>query len=67
MAMTLRLDEEQNDALDALAQLDGISKQEAALRAILETYGRRVHQASVSTASEWHRKRYAEVLESLGQ
>lgn len=65
--MTLRLNEQQNAALDALAKLDGISKQEAALRAILEAHGRRTHEQSVAAASAWHRERYAAVLEKLGQ
>lgn len=67
MAMTLRLDEEQNRALEALARIDGISKQEAALRAILEAFARRSHEADLRAASERNRERYADLLDRLGR
>lgn len=41
MAMTLRLDEQQTEALRAAAAEDGISMQEAALRAVLAYTSRR--------------------------
>lgn len=42
MAMTLRLTQEQDTALTLLAQAQGVSKQEAAARAIVEKAARTV-------------------------
>lgn len=47
MAMTLRLTPEQDQALTLLAQLRGVSKQEAATRAIVETAARTVRTSEV--------------------
>ncbi|WP_027020115.1 hypothetical protein [Corynebacterium sputi] len=47
MAMTLRLTAEQDKALSLLAQLRGVSKQEAATRAIVETAARTVRTTEV--------------------
>lgn len=57
MAMTLRLDADDEKALDELDEIDGVSEQEAS---------RRHHQAQVSEAA-WARKRYADVFERLGK
>ncbi len=67
MAMTLRLTERDEQVLTALAEADGISKQEATIRAIHEVAARRGHQARVADASERVRARYADVIERLGQ
>lgn len=47
MAMTLRLTPEQDTALTLLAQARGVSKQEAATRAIVESAARTVRSAEV--------------------
>lgn len=47
MAMTLRLTPEQDRALSLLAQAQGSSKQEAAIRAILTTATRTLADAEV--------------------
>lgn len=65
--MTLRLSDEQDSALDALARADGVSKQEAAVRAITEAAARRVHEETVRELSLTARTRYADLLERLGR
>lgn len=67
MAMTLRLDPDQDRLLQELADAQGISKQEAASRAIVETAERRLHSAQVSQLSSRARERYADVLRRLGE
>lgn len=67
MAMTLRLSQEQDRALTELARAQGVSKQEAAVRAILETAERTVRPARVADLSAQARDRYADLLERLGQ
>lgn len=65
--MTLRLSQEQDRALTELARAQGVSKQEAAVRAILETAERTVRPARVADLSAQARDRYADLLERLGQ
>ena len=67
MAMTLRLNEQQEQALAALAAADGVSKQEAALRAITDAAARRGHVSRVREASASGRERYAALLDRLAQ
>ena len=67
MAMTLRLTPEQERALALLAEADGVSKQEATVRAIIETAARRVHQAEVRDLSITARARYSDLLDRLGR
>ena len=65
--MTLRLSDEQDLALEALARAEGVSKQEAAVRAITEAAARRVHEDHVRDLSASARSRYADLLERLGR
>lgn len=67
MAMTLRLTEDDEQALTVLAEAQGISKQEATVRAIRDAAARRVHENQVSELSASARARYADVLERLGR
>ena len=67
MAMTLRLTPEDEALLAELARGEGVSKQEATLRAIREAAARRGHEARVHGLSEQARERYADVLDRLGQ
>lgn len=67
MAMTLRLTEDDERVLAELAREDGISRQEATIRAIHEVAARRGHERRVADASQRARSRYADVLERLGQ
>ncbi|WP_353508443.1 CopG family transcriptional regulator [Intrasporangium sp.] len=65
--MTLRLSDEDERALTLLAEAQGVSKQEATVRAIREAAARRVHQDRVRDLSAQARARYAEVIERLGR
>lgn len=67
MAMTLRLTPEDERVLAELADADGISRQEATIRAIHEAAARRGHEARVSEASARARERYADLLDRLGR
>lgn len=67
MAMTLRLTDEDERILARLAEADGISRQEATIRAIREVAARRGHEQKVSEASARARARYADVLDRLGK
>jgi len=67
MAMTLRLTPDDEEALALLAEADGVSKQEATVRAIHEAASRRLRQDKVRTLSSEGRQRYADLLDRLGQ
>lgn len=67
MAMTLRLTDEQDRLLTLLAERDGVSKQEATVRAITEVAGRRLHESRVRDLSTGARERYADLLDRLGR
>ena len=67
MAMTLRLTPEDEEALTMLAQADGVSKQEATVRAIHEAASRRLRRDTVTALSASARERYADLLDRLGQ
>ncbi|MFC9764801.1 CopG family transcriptional regulator [Rhodococcus jostii] len=67
MAMTLRLTEEQERALTLLADAQGVSKQEATVRAIVEAAARHTHDERVRVLSRRGRDRYAALLDRLAQ
>jgi len=67
MAMTLRLTDEDEQVLSLLAESQGISKQEATVRAIREAAARRLHDERVRELSASARARYADVLDRLGR
>lgn len=67
MAMTLRLDAEQDCVLSELAASQGLSKQEAAVRAIIETAERHLHRSRVAELAEAAAIRYEDVLDRLGE
>lgn len=66
-AMTLRLAEEQERALALLARAEGISKHEAAARAITEAAARRVRDERVRALSREGRARHAGMLDRLAR
>jgi predicted transcriptional regulator len=66
MAMTLRTDEELEAALTALAEAEGISRQEVIRRAVLERRDRAGHRTRVDTIASDAIVEYAEALERLG-
>ncbi len=65
--MTLRLSKEDEQTLAALAEAEGVSRQEATVRAIREAAARRGHVSQVRDLSAQARERYASVLERLGK
>lgn len=67
MAMTLRTNEELDQALGALAAAEGTSRQEIVRRAVLARYERTVHLAAVRDSSNRMRSQWADVLERLGE
>lgn len=64
--MTLRTDEELDAALSALAEVEGVSKQEVVRRAVLEKFARQTHQQRVRESGERLADRWADVLDRLG-
>lgn len=66
MAMTLRTDAQLEAALSALAEEEGISRQEIIRRAVLERYERAGHRARVQDSSSRMIDKWADVLERLG-
>lgn len=67
VAMTLRLNPDDDQALTLLAEADGVSKQEATVRAIHEAASRRLRSDKVATLSAAGRDRYADLLDRLGK
>lgn len=66
MAMTLRTDDELERALTALAEQEGLSRQEIIRRAVLERYERSGHRARVDDSSQRMVDRWGDVLDRLG-
>ena len=67
MAMTLRLTEEEQDALRERAALDGISMQEAVRRAVHEYIVKADNRDRVADAADLIIQRYADALQRLGE
>jgi hypothetical protein len=66
MALTLRTDEELEQALAALAESEGLSRQEVIRRAVLERYERAGHRARVEASTDKLIDRWGDVLDRLG-
>ena len=67
MAMTLRLTEEEQEALRERADAEGISMQEAARRAVREFVERGQHLDRVAAAARSVMERHADALRRLGE
>ncbi len=67
MTMTLRLTDDEQDALKARAKLEGISMQEAARRAVREFVSRGDHRDKVSQAADLISENHADALRRLGE
>ena len=65
--MTLRLTDEEQAALRERAELEGISMQEAARRAVREFVARSAHRDRVEEASALITDRHADALRRLGE
>jgi predicted transcriptional regulator len=66
MALTVRTDHQLEQALDALAEAEGISKQEIIRRAVLDRYQRAGHASRVDGSATRMVERWGDVLERLG-
>jgi predicted transcriptional regulator len=67
MAMTLRLTDDEQLALQERAQAEGISMQEAARRAVRDYVARGEHRGRVEGATRRVMVAHAEALERLGK
>lgn len=67
MAMTLRLTDEEQEALRERADAEGISMQEAARRAVREFVVRGQHRDRVGDAARMVMDRHADALRRLGE
>ena len=67
MAMTLRLTDEQEQKLTALAQQQNVSKQQAISLAVDEAYDRKIYNEKLDQAMESVLTRYADAIERLGK
>lgn len=65
--MTLRLTDAEQEALRARAELEGISMQEAARRAVREFVERSDHRDRVSRAAELVVDKHSDALRRLGE
>jgi len=66
MALTLRTDDELERALAALAEAEGLSRQEIIRRAVLERYERAGHRDRVQSSTDKMIQRWGDVLDRLG-
>jgi predicted transcriptional regulator len=66
MALTLRTDDELEQALDALAKSEGLSRQEVIRRAVLDRYARSQHVQRVAASTDRMMERWGDVLHRLG-
>lgn len=67
MALTLRTDQQLEDALTALSEIENASRQEVIRRAVLERFERTAHAAKVGAVGSTMLERWADVLERLGE
>ncbi len=67
MAMTLRLDEQETEALRRRAELEGRSMQEVARQAVRDYIERNSKRELLDHVLDEELPRYAEALERLGQ
>lgn len=66
MALTVRTDDELEDALSALSAAEKRSRQEIIRDAVLERYARSLHQAKVGDSTTRMIQRWGDVLDRLG-
>jgi hypothetical protein len=67
MAMTLRLDDEQTQALRERAEHEGVSMQDVAVRAVVEYIERHSRRDLIDKVLDEELPRYAEALRRLGE
>jgi predicted transcriptional regulator len=66
MSLTLRTDKELDDALAALSEIEGLSRQEVIRRAVLDRLDAQRHTIRVEEASNRLIERWGDVLDRLG-
>lgn len=66
MAFTVRTDEELEQALTALAESEGLSRQEVVRRAVLDRFERADHVRRVEESADRMKERWGDVLDRLG-
>lgn len=66
MAMTLRTDDELDQALTELAKAEGVSKQEVVRRAVLDRRGRLTHRERIDSIGTQAMADYKDALDRLG-
>jgi len=66
MALTLRTDAELERALDALAEEEGLSRQEVIRRAVLDRFERAGHAKRIKGSTDRMIERWGDVLDRLG-
>jgi hypothetical protein len=67
VALTLRTDQQMEEALTALAEAEGVSRQEVIRRSVLDRYERVVHSRRVGESANRLADRWADVLDRLGR
>ena len=67
MALNIRLTETEDAALTELATIEGISKNDAVRRAILDRHTRTVRRRDIDEATTWARQHYRGLLDRLAQ
>ena len=66
VALTVRTDEQLEEALTSLAAAEGLSRQEIIRRAVLDRYARSSHADRVADSTVRMTERWGDVLERLG-
>jgi hypothetical protein len=66
VALTVRTDELMEQALDALVEAEGVSRQEVIRRSVLDRYERTVHVRRVAESTSQLMTRWGDVLDRLG-
>ncbi len=66
MAMTLRTDDELDAALAALAEAEGLSRQEVVRRAVLDRLASMQHRETLEASGRSQVERWANLLDRLG-
>ena len=67
VALTVRTDDQLEEALDGLVELEGVSRQEVIRRSVMERYERMVHRRRVAEGTQRLAERWGDVLERLGR